>query len=214
MSSESSSGSAGLAGLPSAGAAASDRADLQLYLNDTAQLFNSMDPAPFRERDLDPKAEDYIVDWAREAHAGARLALVVHLGRKSAASDDEAALVEAVHEYFRQRALATRAQLRRLFRVGRVSLLIGLGFVGLTVVAGESIGGLIGTGSYARLIVDSLVIGAWVALWRPMEIFLYDWWPIRADAKLFDRLSKMEVRFVDHAENQAENGAPEARSGA
>ena len=39
-------------------------------------------------------------------------------------------------------------------------------------------------------------IGAWVALWRPIEIFLYDWWPIRAEARLFDRLSQMEVRTV------------------
>ena len=46
------------------------------------------------------------------------------------------------------------------------------------------------------LIQDSLVIGAWVALWRPLEIFLYDWWPIRAEARLFDRLGEMDVRTV------------------
>ncbi|MGL6109181.1 MAG: hypothetical protein ACRC2B_03680, partial [Rubrivivax sp.] len=43
---------------------------LKLYLADTRQLFDSMDPAPFHERDLDPKAVTYIVDWAREAPAG------------------------------------------------------------------------------------------------------------------------------------------------
>jgi hypothetical protein len=30
----------------------------------------------------------------------------------------------------------------------------------------------------------------------PLEIFLIDWWPIRADARLFDRLSAMPVRIV------------------
>jgi hypothetical protein len=30
----------------------------------------------------------------------------------------------------------------------------------------------------------SLVIGGWVAMWRPMEVFLYDWWPVRAEARL------------------------------
>ena len=45
------------------------------------------------------------------------------------------------------------------------------------------------------MIVDALVIGAWVALWRPMEIFLYDWWPIRAEARLYDRLGEMDVRL-------------------
>jgi hypothetical protein len=30
------------------------------------QLFNAIDPSPFRERDLDPRAEEFIVEWARD----------------------------------------------------------------------------------------------------------------------------------------------------
>ena len=176
-----------------AGASAVARSELQLYLRETAQLFNSMDPAPFRERDLDPNAEAYIVDWAREAPPRARLSLAICLGRTAATPEDAVTLADAVHEYCRQRAQATRARLRWLFRIGRISLLIGLGFVGLTVVVGDYIAGLVDKASYGRMIVDALVIGAWVALWRPMEIFLYDWWPIRADARLFDRLAAMPI---------------------
>jgi hypothetical protein len=55
---------------------------------------------------------------------------------------------------------------------------------------------MVQTERYAALIENSLVIGAWVALWRPLEIFLYDWWPILAEAKLFDRLGAMDVRTV------------------
>jgi hypothetical protein len=39
-----------------------------------------------------------------------------------------------------------------------------------------------------------MIIGGWVAMWRRLEIFLYDWWPIRSERKLFDRLSAMPVR--------------------
>jgi hypothetical protein len=49
------------------------------------------------------------------------------------------------------------------------------------------------------------VIGAWVALWRPIEIFLYDWWPIRAEARLFDRLSQMEVRTISAPPNERDD---------
>jgi hypothetical protein len=181
-------------GVPGAADAAS-RSELRLYLRETAQLFNSMDPAPFRERDLDPNAEAYIVEWAREAPPRARLALAIRLGRAPTAPDEAATLADAVHEYFRQRAQATRARLRWLFRVGRVSLLIGLAFVGFTVVVGDYISGIVDKASYGRMIVDALVIGAWVALWRPLEIFLYDWWPIRAEARLYDRLGEMDVRL-------------------
>ena len=102
---------------------------------------------------------------------------------------------ESVRAYFRRRAQATRRQLQHLFRIGRYSLLIALVFLALVIVVGESVASVLQE-RYASLIEDSLVIGAWVALWRPLEIFLYDWWPIRAEAKLFDRLSLMDVQTV------------------
>ena len=49
---------------------------------------------------------------------------------------------------------------------------------------------------FAGVARESLLIGGWVAMWRPLEVFLYDWWPIRAEARLFDRLSAMTVRIV------------------
>jgi hypothetical protein len=179
------------------GVPAPGRHVLDLYLSETKQLFDSMDPAPFRERDLDPKAEAYIVDWAREAPARLPLGLVVHLGRESATEDDGVMLREAVHDHFRRRALATWASLRRLFRVGRISLVIGLGFLLLAIVVGESIASLVSSERRAILVEESLIIVGWVALWHPLGIFLYDWWPIRAEAKLFDRLGEMDVKVFN-----------------
>lgn len=169
---------------------------LDLHVAELRQLFNSMDPAPFRKRDLDPKAQAYIVEWAQEVPAGRPLDLVVHVDAESVTPADAAMLKEAVDEYFRQRALATWRGLRKMFRTGRISLLIGVLFVGTAAIVGESIASFVSKGRYATLIHDSLVIGAWVALWRPMEIFLYDWWPVRAEARLYERLSELDVRLV------------------
>ena len=174
-------------GLPAAVLAG---AVLELRLGELRQLFNSMDPAPFRERDLDPKASDYIVDWATEAPADQALAMVVHLGTPT---PDTAMAGDAVREYFQGRAVAKRRELSELFKVGRISLVIGLAFLAVAILAGEALAGLIGKESYAWLAKESLVIGGWVALWRPLEIFLYDWWPLRAQAKLYDRLGCMQV---------------------
>jgi hypothetical protein len=163
---------------------------LELHLGELRQLFNSMDPAPFRQRDLDPKASDYIVDWAAEAPADQALAMVVHLGTPT---PDTAMAGDAVREYFRGRAVAKRRELSKLFRVGRISLVIGLAFLAVAIGAGEALAGLISEKGYAWLVKESMVIGGWVALWRPLEIFLYDWWPLRAQAKLYDRLGRMPV---------------------
>ena len=164
---------------------------LELRLADAQHLFDTMDPAPFRERDLDPKAAAYIVDWAQEQPSRAPLALVVHLGR--CGDGDAQTLDDAVHEYFRRRALATRRRLRKLFRTGRISLAIGLFFLLAAIIASEYVGGMFSKARYGRLVEESLVIGGWVALWHPMGIFLYEWWPIVAEARLYDRLSTMSV---------------------
>ena len=170
---------------------------LELQVAELRQFFNAMDPAPFRERDLDPRAVAYILDWGRETRAGQPLGLVVQLTREPATPESTSMLRDAIHAYFEHRALATRRQLRQLFRVGRISLVIGLAFLAVAIGVGEFVASLVSKENYATIIKESFVIGGWVALWRPLEIFLYDWWPIRAEAKLHDRLSESDVRLLD-----------------
>lgn len=170
-----------------------DCARIEVQVGELKQLFNSMDPAPFRERDLDPKAEAFIVGWASELRRDAPLALVVTVSRETPTAADVGALRQAIREYFAHSAAETRARLRQLFRTGRWALLIGLAFVAGANLIGDMAADLVGKYNYGRFLHESIVIGAWVALWRPMEIFLYDWWPILGEARLFDRLSAMRV---------------------
>ena len=48
----------------------------------------------------------------------------------------------------------------------------------------------------ARVLEESLIIVGWVANWRPIEIYLYDWLPIRRRIRLFERIAaaKVEVK--------------------
>ena len=103
----------------------------------------------------------------------------------------------AVDDHFRRRAQATWARLRRLFREGRIAFVIGLGFLLAAIAIGEWIASWISSERYSIVVQESLIILGWVAIWRPMGIFLYDWWPIRAEARLLDRLAVMDVRVVD-----------------
>lgn len=168
---------------------------IEIRIGELRQLFNAIDPSPFRERDLDPKAEEFIVDWGRELPGDARLALRVHLDRPPGPPSEATELAEAVHEYFGQRALASRRNLRALLRRGRTALVIGLAFLAGVIAVGDAITSVFNESDFAILVRESLIIGGWVAMWGPLEIFLYEWWPIRAEARLFDRLSAMPVRI-------------------
>jgi hypothetical protein len=167
---------------------------IEVRVAELRQLFNAIDPSPFRERDLDPRAEAFIVDWARDLPRDAPLALLVHLERACGPEDEAAMLRDAVHEYFRQRALDFRRQLRDLFRRGRISLVIALAFLGVALTASDLIRNL-SQSPVAEVFSEGLIIGGWVAMWRPLEVFLYDWWPILAEVRLAERLSMMPVRI-------------------
>jgi hypothetical protein len=72
---------------------------------------------------------------------------------------------------------------------------IGIAFLAGSLLLGDIISGLLGERRVSEILRESLLIGGWVAMWRPMEVSLYDWWPIRADARLADRLSAMPVKI-------------------
>ena len=168
---------------------------IEVRVGELRQLFNAIDPSPFRDRDLDPRAEEFIVEWARDLPRDARLALLVHLERSAGRADEAAMLGESVHQYFKQRAVDSRRRLRELFRRGRISLVIALAFLGSSIAAGNAVSSFLPDSHVAQVIREGLLIVGWVAMWRPLEVFLYDWWPIRAETQLFDRLSTMPVRI-------------------
>ena len=169
---------------------------IEVHVAELQQLFNAIDPSPFREKDLSANVEAFIMSWAKDVQRGVSLALLVHVDQSTIQNDAAAELHEAIRAFFSQRALASRQRLRELFRVGRTSLVIGLVFLTVTVAVGNALESALANPRLGAVLRESLLIGGWVAMWRPLEIFLYDWWPIRAEARLFDRLSAMPVRIA------------------
>jgi hypothetical protein len=165
---------------------------IELKLRDPAQLFDSLDPSPFHERDLDAKAVEFIVGWAGEYPRGTELEMVVHLSEVPRDPELAALVGSAVQGYFAQRAEVTRRELRTLFSIGRVSLLLGLAFLALCTGAGRLLHAL-GDQALFRIPAFGLEIAGWVAMWRPIEIFLYEWWPILRRRRLYQRLARMRV---------------------
>ena len=168
---------------------------IEVHIGELKQLFDAIDPSPFRDRDLDPKAEEFIVGWAKDLPRDASLALVVDLDREAGLSDEAAVLRDAIHEFFKHRAETYRQRLRELFRVGRTSLVIGLVALAGAIAFGDFLAGLMKGNRLGQIARESLTIGGWVSMWRPLEVFLYDWWPIRNEARLSERLSAMPIRI-------------------
>jgi hypothetical protein len=170
---------------------------LELRLRDLSQLFDSLDPSPFLEKDLDPKAEEYILDSVAELPPQASYSLLIHLDRAASHPDPDHDVGKAIREHFARQSKRLRRKLRRLIRRGLLSLAIGVAFLAAAFAVTQGIRRLLGETGALRLLEQGLLIVGWVAMWRPLEIFLYDWWPILGEQRLFDRLSRIDVRVVE-----------------
>lgn len=165
---------------------------IELNLHDIDQLFNTMDPSPFHQKDLDHDAEEFILSWAHEFHRRDPVDLIVHLEKLPEGRDAKRIIEEAVHNYFAYRSRLNRMEFKRLMKQGRISLVVGLAFLGFCLLIIELLS-LNRPGGLPNFLTQSLTIAGWVAMWKPMEIYLYQWWPLRARGQIFEKLSRMPV---------------------
>ena len=168
---------------------------LALRVREIAQIFNSMDPTPFLNKDLDTEAEAYIETWAAGLAPNSRFHIIVHAEKRLSDGDPTLMLTEAIHNHFAYKAQRTRGALKHFLEQGRMSLVIGLVFVSLCLIAADAIANL-GTNTGLTIARESLTIVAWVAMWRPMQIFLYDWWPFQRQIRLYENLSSARIQVV------------------
>ena len=172
---------------------------IEVRVDEASQLFNTLDPFPFRERDLDTDAEEYLVSSARELPANDAIRIVVHLPEAETRTDKAKEVGLALKRYFGYRADTISHELKELFRTGRVSLAIGLAVLGICVIAGRLAVRELGASGLGPFIEESLIILGWVANWRPIEIFLYAWWPVVRRRNLYRRLAAATVELRPYA---------------
>jgi hypothetical protein len=168
---------------------------IEVRVERLSQLFDTLDPFPFRERDLDKHAEEYIVGWAREFPIDQPLQVTIHAPEGELGSEYANDMGSALSRYFNYRAEIIDHDLNELFRIGRRSLFIGLTVLAACVLAAHSATTVLGAGNISRFMEEGLIILGWVANWKPIEIFLYEWWPLARRRDLYRRLAAAGVEM-------------------
>jgi hypothetical protein len=118
--------------------------------------------------------------------------MVIYLPPPLATPENRDAIVLAIRNHFKYKVAGTVKEQRRLFREGRIILLIGLTVLFLSLLARQILPGLPDT-QVNRMLQEALLIVGWVAMWEPVSIFLYGWWPIFHRRKIYQKIAAMEV---------------------
>lgn len=170
---------------------------IELRIREIPQLFETLDPLPFREKDLDKDAEEYIVSWARELPRNREFRLIIHAPSATLSSAHAPQVEPAFQRYFGYRADAMARDLNELFRLGRTSLAIGIVALAACILLARLVAAFAGGSGFSRFIEESLIILGWVSNWKPIEIFLYDWWPLARQRDLYRKLARASVHLVE-----------------
>jgi hypothetical protein len=164
-------------------------ATVNIHVRTLAQMFNSLDPSPFWDRDLDREAAEFIEEEFSEKLSAHAWHLHVHTQEGAAVSAD---LQAAVEHYYERLANSARYRLRDEMRVGQLALLSGLGIFLVSMSIRGVLGGLL-RGGAPRMLDEGLIIIAWLALWRPTESLIYGWVPLYRKRRLYERLAAIRV---------------------
>jgi hypothetical protein len=167
---------------------------IELVLNSMMQLFNSFDPAPFKEKALNSTAEEYIYDAVDEIPLQQKLQMDIYLPENTVTDENRHIIPNAIHNHFEYRNAVSERDFIRLMQRGRRALGIGtlilfftLLFQQLLIVYGNSIP--------SNMAAQALIIIAWVSMWEPIHIFLYDWYPIRQRQRICRKIMEMPIEI-------------------
>lgn len=168
---------------------------IEIKLSSVVQLFNSFDPAPFHEKELDSAAEHYIVDTVKDFPQKTRFKMIIYLPSEIVLTDQAMKITPAIHNHFQYKMLVAERKFRSHFRHGRTSLLIGLSFLTIALVARQLVSTL-ENHLLAQIFADALLIIGWAAMWEPITVLLYELWPIIQLKKTYEKISIMEIDIV------------------
>jgi hypothetical protein len=163
-----------------------------IAVKNAGQLFDMRDPSPFRERDLDDDLAEYILSRVTELPKDAVVTIKFMIA-EPLDNDNKDAIATAVRSHFEYQAEMLKTKMRENFKRARSFLAIGLMTLITCLTLSELLASAFTNSTISRIVHEGLTISGWVAMWRPIESLLYDWWPIRDQYQLFSRLGNAKI---------------------
>ena len=161
---------------------------VDIKISHIEQLFDNRDPAPFRERDLDPSLAEYLRDAAEDLAEVSAYRVVFWLERPCPPGE----IQQAFHAHFVDELERIRRERRRRRRAGQAALFLAVILVFVLLSLAQLVGNLV-PGNLGVGIREGLVISTWVVMWRPIEVLIYDWIPVRHERRVLSKLLEASI---------------------
>lgn len=170
------------------------KATIEIVVFSLEQLFDKRDPNPFLTKDLDEDASDYIITSAEEIGVKKLGKLKIYV-RSPTEAHSPLLIQKSIHKFFTYRLELNRRKIKKTLSTGYKALIIGLVFLAFSVFLSRFIGNFEEKTFINNFLKEGFLLLGWVSMWKPVNVFLYDWWPIIEDQKILKALSEIKIEF-------------------
>jgi hypothetical protein len=169
---------------------------LRLELQGLEELFSESGFDPLGGRAEELPGLERLLDELRPLPRGVPLHTTLVLPARERAPDLEARCRAALRDVLDRRLVRNRNDARSVRQEGYATLWRGLAFLALCL-AGSSLMAVVdfAPGFIERFIDEGLVIAGWVALWYPLDVLLYQRWPLARERCLYETVRDMALDF-------------------
>ncbi len=168
---------------------------VRIVIKDIEQLFNSLDPSPFIEKDLDDDAAEYITSYFSEYSLKKKVKILIQIPKIQKDKFKEDEIKDAIRNYFSYQKTLEENNIEVKIKEGQQFMIIGLSFLTVCLLAREYFLSL-ETNIVWNMLAEAFQIFGWVAMWKPISNLLYDWWPMKQKQNIYDKISKSEIDFI------------------
>ncbi|MBN1397352.1 MAG: hypothetical protein JXA06_04895 [Bacteroidetes bacterium] len=168
--------------------------EIHLNIRSLDEILINLNTPHYRKRCLNEDIEDYIVEQASSFQKRDIIDLKISIPGNSCELRD--IIEKSIRNHFIHLKEKSLIQYKHSLKFGWRSLLIAFLFLGIIISITELEVKFFPENGLTTLIRESLIILGWVAFWRPAELLLYEWYPFKRDARLYDRISKSNIHVV------------------
>jgi len=170
---------------------------IEIGVDNLDELFHSLDHSALHQKDLDPDVEKYIFESVEELGvAKKRIAIYCrnecNINEKNINNDRLKIAETGIKQYFNYRYDYYRGHLKNKIYQAISSIILGTVFLFLYVFFSN----LHTKDMTIGVLEEGLLIIGWVALWKPIEILLYDWRVEFNKYKIYNEIVKTKINIL------------------
>jgi hypothetical protein len=169
--------------------------EITLRLNDIRELFIAPEYDPFATHTLESSGLEHIAAKLKPTRLDRKLRVVIHMPQ-AAGNQLINQTRAAIERYCRVRIDENRTELASLRWQGFKALQTGVIFLTICLALSAAAGAAEFLPEALRdIFSEGFLIAGWVSLWHPVEILLYEWWPLWRQIHIHQHIMNMELEF-------------------